>query len=50
VSIQNASSLTAKFEIPKDAVGKTIHVILEIQDDGEPFLHAYRRMIIKVAP
>lgn len=50
VSIQNASFLTAKFEIPKDAVGKTIHVILEIQDDGKPFLHAYRRMIIKVAP
>jgi hypothetical protein len=50
VTIQNSSSEKAKVEIPEDAGGKTIHIILEIVDDGTPNLHAYRRMIINVRP
>ncbi|EGF25686.1 protein containing DUF1593 [Rhodopirellula baltica WH47] len=48
VSVANASSETAKVSVPKDAAGKTVHVILEIHDDGLPSLHAYRRMILEV--
>jgi putative transposon-encoded protein len=50
VTIQNNSSPTAKVEIPKDAAGKNIHIILEIHDNGTPNLYAYRRMIVKVQP
>jgi len=41
---------SATLEVPKDAVGKTIHIILEIHDNGAPSLYAYRRMIVKVQP
>ncbi len=33
---------------PSDAAGKTIHVILEIKDDGLPPLTSYRRIVIEV--
>lgn len=48
VAIQNSSSTRAKLEIPEDAGGKTIHIILELYDNGIPNLYAYRRMIIHV--
>lgn len=48
VTVLNSSSQTAKVIIPKDAVGKNIHIILEIHDDGAPNLYAYRRMILNV--
>lgn len=50
VTIQNSSSASAKLKIPGDAAGKNIHIILEIYDDGEPNLHAYRRLILDVQP
>jgi hypothetical protein len=46
--IQNSSTSILKLKIPKDAVGKNIHIVLEIKDDGTPNLYAYRRMIIYV--
>jgi hypothetical protein len=48
LNIQNNSSTSAIIEIPEDAANNTIHIILEINDDGEPNLYAYRRVIIKV--
>ncbi|UJH91653.1 DUF1593 domain-containing protein [Antarcticibacterium sp. 1MA-6-2] len=48
VEIQNNSSARAKLQIPEDAGGKTIHIILEVRDDGTPNLYAYRRAIIDV--
>ncbi|MDT0686461.1 nucleoside hydrolase-like domain-containing protein [Autumnicola psychrophila] len=48
VTIRNSSSVSATVEIPEDAGNKTIHVILEVHDDGEPNLFAYRRVIISV--
>jgi hypothetical protein len=50
VTIQNNSFSSVKVEIPKDAKGKSIHIILEIHDNGIPNLYAYRRMIINVQP
>lgn len=48
VTILNSDSVSATVEIPSDASGKTIHVILEIHDNGAPNLYAYRRAIIHV--
>ncbi len=45
---ESPSSRFVKLKVPKDAVGKTIHIILEVYDDGLPNLYAYRRMIINV--
>lgn len=48
VSIKDSSSSIATVVIPADAGGKSIHVILELHDNGSPNLHAYRRVIIEV--
>jgi hypothetical protein len=48
VEIEDPSSTTAKVSIPSNASGKTIHIILEIHDEGAPNLYAYRRVIIDV--
>jgi len=49
ISISNANSGQSKILIPKDAVsGQTIHVILEVTDNGSPLLTAYQRVIISV--
>jgi hypothetical protein len=50
VTIKNNNTSSVKVEIPKDAGGKTIHIILEIHDNGSPNLYTYRRMIINVKP
>jgi hypothetical protein len=50
VVIQNRYSSKTKLEIPKDANGKTIHIVLKVYDNGTPNLYAYRRMIINVQP
>jgi hypothetical protein len=49
ISILNANTPRVKVLIPKDAVsGQTIHVILEVTDNGSPSLTAYQRVIITV--
>ncbi len=48
LTIQNNSSSSAIVAIPQDAANKTIHIILKINDDGEPSLYAFRRAIINV--
>lgn len=47
VSIANSTSAQASLQVSSDAVGKTIHVILELKDDGSPPLTAYRRVVIE---
>jgi hypothetical protein len=48
-SIERADQAQATL-IPKRAKpGQSIHVILEIKDDGEPALYSYRRLIFTVA-
>ncbi len=49
VTIENANSPKPTVKIPGDAAGKNIHVILELFDDGEPNLYAYRRVIFNAA-
>jgi hypothetical protein len=46
VTITNGSAPVATLTVPADAAGKTLHVVLELHDDGAPNLYAYRRVII----
>ncbi|MBD8489436.1 DUF1593 domain-containing protein [Echinicola sp. CAU 1574] len=48
LTIKNSTSLKADLEIPSDAEGKSIHIVLEVYDDGEPNLYAYRRLILNI--
>lgn len=47
VSIPNSDSKIVKFDLPKDFSGKTLHVICEVTDNGNPNLTSYRRIIIE---
>lgn len=49
VAIKGADKADASFTIPKDVrEGNTIHIILEVTDNGVPALTRYRRVIAKV--
>ncbi len=49
VSIMNESSNEVEVTIPEDALaGQTIHVILEVKDNGSPVLTRYRRVVVAV--
>jgi len=46
--IRGANAVEAVVTVPKNASGRTIHIILEVVDNGKPALTAYRRVILKV--
>jgi len=48
IDINAASSANVQIQIPANAQGKNIHIILTLKDDGSPNLYAYRRVIIQV--
>lgn len=49
ISISNDNNARLKLLIPKDAAtGQTIHIVLEVNDNGSPALTAYQRVIITV--
>jgi hypothetical protein len=48
VPIRDANTSAASVTIPAGARGKTIHVILEVTDDGTPSLTSFRRVILEV--
>jgi len=48
VKIENGDKDEAKISVPANANGKSIHVILEVTDDGKPKLTRYRRAILNV--
>jgi hypothetical protein len=48
VAIGDADSTTASITVPNDAVGTTIHVVLEVTDSGNPPLTRYRRAVVAV--
>jgi hypothetical protein len=45
-SLEGADQRQARLRVPTDAAGKTLHVILEVTDDGEPPLTRYRRIVV----
>lgn len=48
VEIINAESGRASVQVPDNGAGKSIHVICEVTDEGEPALTSYRRIIFEV--
>lgn len=48
ITIEKNSASQCKVIVPSDASGKTIHLILEITDNGIPALTSYRRIVISV--
>lgn len=48
LSIEGLSSPRARFVVPSVKKKSTIHVILEVLDDGAPPLRSYRRVIVNV--
>jgi hypothetical protein len=46
VILSNTDGLTTSLTVPADAGLGTIHVILEIRDDREPRLSAFRRLVV----
>lgn len=48
VSLVNPDAVEASVTVPGDAAGTEIHVILEVVDDGTPYLTSYRRVVITV--
>ena len=48
VKFSNNTSMKTSVQIPSDANGENIHVILTLKDSGTPNLYAYRRIIFNV--
>ncbi len=48
IEMNNAGSSRIAFEIPDDAAGHEIHLILTVRDDGAPQLTRYRRVVFRV--
>jgi hypothetical protein len=48
VPLSDATAETSALMLPAEASGKTVHVVLEVTDGGEPALTRYRRAIIRV--
>jgi hypothetical protein len=51
IEIRNAEQQDASFIVPGDAgKGETVHIIIEVTDDGTPSLKRYQRVLISVVP
>ena len=50
VKIENNTAPEAYFVAPTITSPRTIHVILEVRDDGKPRLYSYRRVVISIEP
>lgn len=49
VSLNDANNSSANFEVPADAQnGQTIHIILEVKDQGSPQLTRFGRVVVTV--
>jgi hypothetical protein len=46
VVLHQVDSVAVTIDVPADAVGKTIHILLEVTDDGVPSLTRYRRIVL----
>jgi CubicO group peptidase (beta-lactamase class C family) len=48
-ALTNVSPSLGLLQIPGDAAGKSLHVVLTVRDNGTPPLAAYRRVVVQVA-
>lgn len=46
VAVRDGTATKATLDVPPDATGKTIHVVLEVTDTGTPPLTRYRRLVV----
>jgi hypothetical protein len=49
VPLRSSASPDAEVAVPVQASGRTIHVILEVRDSGDPPLTSYRRVVLHVS-
>jgi hypothetical protein len=49
-TLRSASDTSTVVRLPKVDQARSLHVILEAEDDGTPSLFAYRRAVIEVTP
>jgi hypothetical protein len=50
VSLSATEGLTTQFTAPRVTEPQTVHVILEVRDDGDPGLYAFRRAVVTLGP
>ncbi|MFC1633285.1 nucleoside hydrolase-like domain-containing protein [Planctomycetota bacterium] len=50
VGISGLTSKVARFTAPPVGSSRTVHIILEVTDNGKPNLTSYRRLIVTVTP
>jgi len=50
VTLSALEGLTTEVHLPKVEKPGTVHVILQVEDDGDPHLFSYRRAILEVVP
>jgi len=50
IKIENQTNQITSFVVPKDNKQGTIHIILEVTDNGEPAMVSYKRLVISVTP
>jgi len=50
VNMTGANSRNASFKVPSVNTRATIHIILEVTDNGNPNLTGYRRLVVNVQP
>ena len=49
VDVQQTKKIEAEINIPENAKsGQTIHMILEVSDDGEPSITRFQRIVIQI--
>lgn len=49
-TLSNSEGLTTQVNVPAVKRPESLHVILQVEDDGAPHLFAYRRAILEVTP
>lgn len=50
ITITGAEEMKASFIAPKVSKPETVHIILTVEDDGDPSLKSYQRVIINIKP
>jgi len=50
VPIERFATPKARLVVPEVDSPRTVHVILEVKDNGEPSLYSYRRVILEIEP
>ena len=46
MAVRHGTTAKAVLDVPADAAGKTVHVVLEVTDAGTPALTRYRRLVV----